>query len=66
MLCVPINKPFVLIVNLRQLAKIPTSVRRVGRSCDDVATDADKFEMKLRDGDIVVLYVSAWSIPATS
>lgn len=41
----------------RQLAKLPKATRRRGRSLDDDARDADLYETKLRDGDIVILYV---------
>jgi len=44
---------------LRQLTKLPPSKRRLfSRACVDAPSEADVFEVKLRDGDIVVVYVS--------
>jgi protein phosphatase PTC7 len=42
----------------RQLTKLPVnSRRRFSRACVDSPSEAERFRMKLRDGDIVVAYV---------
>lgn len=44
----------------RQLTKLPPSKRRsFSRACVDAPSEADVFEVKLRDGDIIVVYVSS-------
>ena len=42
----------------RQLAKLPPDQRRYSGACVDSPRDADTYETKLRDGDIVIAYVS--------
>lgn len=44
--------------SFRQLTKLPVNPKRFGGVCIDPASDADTYETKLRDGDIVILYVS--------
>lgn len=42
----------------RQLTKLPASQRRsFSRACVDAPSEADVFEARLRDGDIIVAYV---------
>ena len=46
----------------RQLTKLPPNAgRKFARACVDSPNEADTFEMKLRDGDIVVAYVRTLS-----
>lgn len=46
----------------RQLTKLPTkSGRRFARACVDSPSEADIYEAKLRDGDIVVAYTDGFS-----
>ncbi|EED84184.1 predicted protein [Postia placenta Mad-698-R] len=40
----------------KQLTKLPASTPAFSRACIDSPRDADTFETKLRDGDIVVVY----------
>ena len=45
-------------VTLRQLTKLPTNAgRKFARACVDSPSEADIYEAKLRDGDIVIAYV---------
>jgi protein phosphatase PTC7 len=41
----------------RQLAKIPTVVQKLSREITDSPDEADTYETKLRDGDLVIAYV---------
>lgn len=42
----------------RQLTKLPANAgRKFARACIDSPSEAEVFERKLRDGDIVVAYV---------
>lgn len=41
----------------RQLSKIPESERKFSRACVDSPSDAELYETRLRDGDIVIAYV---------
>lgn len=45
----------------KQLSKLPTSVPRFSRACIDSPRDADTYETKLRDGDIVIAYTDGLS-----
>ncbi|KAJ3571893.1 hypothetical protein NP233_g3464 [Leucocoprinus birnbaumii] len=46
----------------KQLTKLPTNAgRRFSRACVDSPRDADTFQTKLRDGDIVVAYTDGFS-----
>ncbi|KAF8910938.1 phosphatase 2C-like domain-containing protein [Gymnopilus junonius] len=46
----------------KQLTKLPTNnARRFARACIDSPSEADAFETKLRDGDIVVAYTDGFS-----
>ncbi|KAI0341673.1 protein serine/threonine phosphatase 2C [Trametopsis cervina] len=45
----------------RQLSKIPAKGRLRGGMCADPATDADTYETKLIDGDIVILFTDGLS-----
>lgn len=44
----------------RQLSKLPTSTPRFSRACIDSPRDAETYETKLRDGDIVLAYVRSF------
>lgn len=46
----------------KQLTKLPANAgRKFARACVDSPSEADVFEMKLRDGDIVVSYTDGFS-----
>jgi len=45
----------------KQLAKLPLRERRFGGACIDPPSDADLYETKLRDGDIVLLFTDGMS-----
>ncbi|PSR74921.1 hypothetical protein PHLCEN_2v9455 [Hermanssonia centrifuga] len=45
----------------KQLAKLPVQNRRFRGSCVDPPSDADTFETKLRDGDIIILFTDGLS-----
>ena len=47
----------------RQLAKLPASYRLRGGACCDPATDADNVSFKLRNGDLVILFVRSVKYP---
>jgi protein phosphatase PTC7 len=41
----------------KQLTKLPTNARKFRGACIDSPSDADIYETKLRDGDLVIAYV---------
>lgn len=45
----------------KQLTKLPTASRRFSGACVDSPQDADTYETKLRDGDIVITYTDGLS-----
>ncbi|KAI0748101.1 protein serine/threonine phosphatase 2C [Daedaleopsis nitida] len=45
----------------KQLSKLPTAQKRFSRACVDHPSDADLCEMKLRHGDIVIVYTDGLS-----
>ncbi|EKM55438.1 uncharacterized protein PHACADRAFT_195471 [Phanerochaete carnosa HHB-10118-sp] len=45
----------------KQLAKLPRSARLRGGACSDAASEADNVSMKLRDGDLVILFTDGLS-----
>ncbi|CCL99113.1 uncharacterized protein FIBRA_01127 [Fibroporia radiculosa] len=45
----------------KQLSKLPTSVPRFSRACIDSPRDAETYETKLRDGDIIIAYTDGLS-----
>ncbi|KAI0928726.1 hypothetical protein AcW1_005890 [Taiwanofungus camphoratus] len=45
----------------KQLSKLPTSTPRFSRACIDSPRDAETYETKLRDGDIVLAYTDGLS-----
>ena len=49
--------PLLTLSTFRQLAKLPSSQRLRGGACCDPASDADNVSLKLRDGDLVILFV---------
>ena len=46
------------LIRARQLAKIPRVIGRSSGEVTDSPEDADIYETKLRDGDLVIAYVS--------
>lgn len=45
------------LIRVRQLAKIPSVIGRSAGAVTDLPEDADIYETKLRDGDLVIAYV---------
>ncbi|KZT11357.1 protein serine/threonine phosphatase 2C [Laetiporus sulphureus 93-53] len=45
----------------KQLSKLPTSIPRFSRACVDSPRDADIYETKLRDGDLIIAYTDGLS-----
>jgi len=49
----------VRLIRVRQLAKIPSVLGRSSGAVTDSPEDADTYETKLRDGDLVIAYVGS-------
>jgi hypothetical protein len=47
----------VWLIRVRQLSKIPSVIGRSSGEVMDLPEDADVYETKLRDGDLVIAYV---------
>ncbi|PPQ71973.1 hypothetical protein CVT24_008190 [Panaeolus cyanescens] len=59
---ISLNASSGLLRSAKQLTKLPANAgRKFSRACVDSPAEADTFEMKLRDGDLVIAYTDGFS-----